>query len=366
MSGLDVGLFMPPLHPPGRNPADCWDEDLQAIVHADLIGMSEAWIGEHYCIRWENLPAPELIIAKALGLTDRIRLGSGVHILAYHHPAVIAHKIAALDHLSRGRFMLGIGAGGTPSDFEMMNIDFRAHEHRRRMAEAIEMMRALWASTGETTIEGEFWNLKVPFPNTKMGWEYHLRPYQMPHPPIAVAGTSPSSGTLNWGGRNGFIPLSIDGSTELVKSHWEAVEAGAAIGGRTARRRDWRIARVIYVADTDDQARREVLQSSMPRAFMEYLRRVVGLLAGLDALKHDLSVADEDVTADYAMDHLWIVGSVSTVTDRLREFYNQVGGFGTLLILRFDTDPPDRYLKSMSLLKEEVLPRLRDLQPAGD
>lgn len=156
MADLKLGVFFQPLHLPERAPADCWDDDLNIIVHGDKIGFDEAWIGEHYCIRWENLPAPELLIAKALGLTENIRFGSGVHVLSYHHPAVMAHKVAAMDHLSRGRFMFGIGVGGTPSDFEMMGIDFRSSEHRERMPEAIEMILALWTSGGPMEIKGKF------------------------------------------------------------------------------------------------------------------------------------------------------------------------------------------------------------------
>ncbi|WP_113704077.1 LLM class flavin-dependent oxidoreductase [Nonomuraea lactucae] len=367
MSGVDLGLFVPPLHPPERSPAQCWDDDLRLLVHADRLGLAEAWIGEHYCIRWENLPAPELLIAKALGLTERIRLGSGVHVLAHHHPAVMAHKIAALDHLSHGRLMLGIGAGGTPSDFAMTGIDARANEHRRRMAESVEMMLALWGSTEPDTLKGEFWDLTIPAPNRKTGWEYHLRPYQRPHPPIAVAGTSPASGTLRWGAGKGFIPISVDAGAELARSHWSTVLAGAAASGRAASRSDWRIARVVYVAESDDQARSEFLESAMPRAFMDYFRRVLALFGGLAELKHDHAMPDSAIDVSYALDHLWMVGGVATVTDKIRKFYEEVGGFGTLLMSQFDTGPhPGRFLTSMSLMREEVVPRLADLRPAGE
>jgi alkanesulfonate monooxygenase SsuD/methylene tetrahydromethanopterin reductase-like flavin-dependent oxidoreductase (luciferase family) len=340
---------------------------LNIIIHADKLGFAEAWIGEHYCIRWENLPAPELLIAKAVGLTNNIRLGSGVHVLAYHHPAVMAHKVAAMDHLARGRFLFGIGAGGTPSDFEMLGIDFKASEHRARMPEAIEMILALWASDGQMNMKGKFWDLRVPFPIKKMTWEYHLRPYQKPHPPIAVAGTSPFSGTLKWGAERGFIPMSIDASVEVIKSHWIAIQEGAAKAKRVMPRDAWRIARVIYVAETDATARKELLESSMARGFTEYFRRVYCLFNGLAMIKQDLSVPDEAVDINYMMEHLWLVGSVDTVACKLRKLYTDVGGFGNLLVVHFDTHPyPERYLQSMTLLKEQVIPKLAHLTPLPD
>ena len=367
MSALQLGIFLQPFHFPERQVADCWDEDLHIIIHGDKLGFTEAWFGEHYCIRWENLPAPELLIAKALGLTTQIRLGTGVFVLSYHHPAILAHKIAALDHLSRGRFLLGIGAGGSPSDFEMLGIDARNNEHRERMQESIDMIMALWNSTGEMNLKGKFWTLKVPFPNKKMMWQYYLKPYQSPHPPIAVAGTSPFSDTLNWGAQRGFLPLSIDANIEIIKSHWLAIQEGAAQSGRTVARADWRIVRVVYVAETDELARAHVLESSMSRGFKEYFLRVYKLFNGLEVIKHDSSVPDDAIDALYAIEHLWMVGSVETVVSKLADFYNAIGGFGTLLVLHFDTHPyPERYLNSMTLLKEQVLPRLTGLRTLGD
>lgn len=367
MAELKLGIFFQPLHLPERPHADCWDDDLDLIVHADKIGFAEAWIGEHYCIRWENLPAPELLIAKALGLTKNIRLGSGVHVLAYHHPAVLAHKVAALDHLSRGRFLFGVGAGGSPSDFEMLGIDFRNNEHRERMLEALEMILALWTSDGQVKMKGKFWDLKMPFPNKKMTWQYHLKPYQKPHPPIAMAGTSPFSSTLKWAAERGFIPMTIDASAEIVKSHWIAIQQGAAKGNKIMSRDEWRIARVVYVAETDELARQHVMESSMPRGFKEYFLRVYKLFGGVAAVKHDFSLPDEAVDVEYAMEHLWMVGSVDTVAKKLEKFYTNVGGFGVLFMLHFDTHPhPERYMNSMTLLKEQVLPRLAHLTPLPD
>lgn len=364
---LKLGVFLQPLHFPERPPHECWEDDIQIIVHGDKLGFDEAWVGEHYCIRWENLPAPELLIAKALGLTKRIRLGSGVHVLSYQHPAIVAHKVAAIDHLSGGRFMFGIGAGGTPSDFEMLGIDFKSSENRERMEEAIDMILALWSSEGEMEINGKFWNLKVPFPNKKMTWEYHLRPFQQPHPPISVGGTSPYSNTLKWGAERGFYPMSIDANIETIKSHWICIQEGAAKGKKCITRNDWRIARVIYVAETDELARQHILESSIQRGFKEYFMRVYKLFNGLSAIKHDQNVPDSDIDVDYVLEHLWMVGSVDTVAEKIEHFYREVGGFGVLFMLHFDTHPnPERYLNSMTLLKERVLPKLAHLQALPD
>ena len=103
-------MFMMPLHPSYRSYADSYDRDVDQIVLGDRLGFEEIWLGEHFTERWENAPAPDLLMAKSLALTEQIRFGSGVTLLALHNPVELAHRLAMLDHLSRGRFQWGIGA----------------------------------------------------------------------------------------------------------------------------------------------------------------------------------------------------------------------------------------------------------------
>src|SRR5215470_12544345 len=112
---MDFGLFMMPLHPPDRAFADAYDRDIAQIVLADRLGFREAWVGEHLTERWENAPA--------LALTKQIKLGTGVTLLALHDPVYLAHRIAMLDHMGRGRFQWGIGGGGIPTDLTLLGLD---------------------------------------------------------------------------------------------------------------------------------------------------------------------------------------------------------------------------------------------------
>ena len=132
---MRLGLFMMPLHPSYRAIADCYDRDIDQLVLADKLGFDEAWLGEHFTEKWENAPSPDLLIAKALALTERIRFGTGVTLLAMHEPVYLAHRVAMLDHLARGRFNWGIGLGGIPTDMVLMGLD--PAEARGRAAEVL-------------------------------------------------------------------------------------------------------------------------------------------------------------------------------------------------------------------------------------
>src|SRR5215467_1985154 len=89
---MQFGLFMMPLHPPHRAFADGYDRDVAQIVLADRLGFREVWVGEHLTERWENAPAPDLLLAQALALTKSVRLGTGVPLLALHNPVYLAHR----------------------------------------------------------------------------------------------------------------------------------------------------------------------------------------------------------------------------------------------------------------------------------
>ena len=140
-----------------------------------------------------------------------------------------------------------------------------------------------------------------------------------------------------------------------------AVEEGARNAGRTADRSIWRIAREVYVAETTEQARKEALEGTMGRDFRDYWLRLMPWSKTLDRMKVDPDMPDSDVTAEYLMETLWIVGSPDDVADQLRQLYNDVGGFGVLLAMGHEWEPKEKWVNSMTLLKQEVMPKLADL-----
>ena len=111
---MDVGYFAMPLHPPGADITQTLDDDLEQIITLDALGYQEAWIGEHFTAAWENIPAPDLFIAKALAMTQQIKLGTGVTCMPNHNPFMVAQRIAQLDHMAHGRFYWGGGAWRLP------------------------------------------------------------------------------------------------------------------------------------------------------------------------------------------------------------------------------------------------------------
>ena len=254
---MEFGLFMMPLHPPHRSIADSYDRDLDLIVKADQLGYNEAWIGEHITERWENAPSPELLIAKALAMTERIILATGVTLLCLHNPIELAHRIAMLDHLARGRFYWGIGARAIPTDLELYGIDpENGAEVRERSAEVLDIVLKIWASEGKFSYHGKYHDISAPELDPVRDRGLYIKPYQQPHPPIGVASTSVASASSKDVGARGWIPMSSSILPSIhLRGHWEAVEQGAASAGKSADRHEWRIARDVLVAPTPEMAR---------------------------------------------------------------------------------------------------------------
>jgi len=359
---MQLGYFTMPLHPPGSNVTQTLADDLDQLVVLDKLGYKEAWIGEHFTTQWENIPAPDLFIAKALGMTENICLGTGVTCMPNHNPFVVAHRIAQLDHLARGRFKWGVGSGGFPGDFEVFGFDPASGIHREMAKEAVDLVIQMWDDPKPGRYKSDFWDFNIPEPDPNIGMGFHLKPFHDPHPPIAVAGVSPKSDTLTLAGERGWIPMSINlvpGNT--LKGHWDAVQEGAAKAGRTPDRSQWRIAREIYVAETSEEAREEALTGVLRRDLDQYFFRLLGKMDMLGLYKRDQEMPDEEITAEYVVDNVWIVGSPDDVITKIRALNSEVGGFGVLLAMGHEWSPYEKWLKSMTLLANEVMPELSSL-----
>lgn len=356
---MKLGLFLYPSHPPERSIYDATQWDLEMIRYADELGFQEAWIGEHYTAEWEPIPAPDIIIAQALLQTKNIKLGAGAHLLPYHHPAELAHRVAYLDHLAQGRLLFGIGSSGITTDLALFNVDGASGENRKMTAESLEIILKLWTEEEPFEFKGKYWSVnKTDSLFGLLG--PHLLPCQKPHPPIGIAGLSPHSETLKLAGQLGLIPMSLAPTDQVVSKNWDAIVEGAKRSGKNPDRGQWRVGKNIFVAETDEEAYEWSVNSMMGRHFREYALPLYRNLNRLSIYKHDERVPDEEVTVEYFAEHSWFIGTPETVAKKLDNLYDITGGFGTLLIPGYDyLEHPDIWKKSMRLLIEEVVPRLK-------
>src|SRR5256886_4672731 len=181
---LRFGIFMAPFHPAGQNPTLALERDLELITRLDELGYDEAWVGEHHSAGFEIIASPEVFIAAAAQRTRHIRLGTGVSSLPYHQPMMLADRMVLLDHLTRGRVMLGVGPGALPSDAFMMGID--PMRQREMMEESLEAILALLAGDELVNRTTDWFTLSDA--------RLQLRPYTHPCFEVAVAAPISPSG----------------------------------------------------------------------------------------------------------------------------------------------------------------------------
>ena len=145
-----------------------------------------------------------------------------------------------------------------------------------------------------------------------------------------------------------------------VRELWKKVEEGAASAGRQADRRQLRIGRDVYVGETPQSARAEArIVLGQPFEEHQWPNRKAGGILGY--LKRDPAMPDEAVNVDYMLENVWIVGDPQECADKIRQLYQDVGGFGHLLTITHDPDDHTLMQRSLRLLMEEVAPRVQDL-----
>ncbi len=337
--GLTFGIFLAPFHRLGENPTLAIDRDLELIQWLDHLGFDEAWIGEHHSAGWELIASPELIIAAAAEKTRHIKLGSGVTSLPYHHPFLVAQRWVQLDHMTRGRAMLGCGPGALTSDAYMLGIE--PSTQRPRMLQAMDAIMALLKMEERVTMKTDWFEMNAA--------RLHLAPYSDPHFEIAVASTITPFGMIA-AGTHGVGVLSIGaglpGGPEALASQWKIAEDAATKNGKTVTRKKWRVVVNAHIAEDDEQALAEVKlgERNETQSYFE------------DTLGRPPGRADDPLRDGVRMGTT-LVGSPETVTKGIRRLleYSQ-GGFGGILFRAHEWANREQTMRSYELFARYVMP----------
>ena len=261
---MKLGFFTMPIHPVGRDYSQTLREDRELALLADKLGFVDGFFGEHFTDAAENITSSLIFIAWLLEATKRIRLGTGTLNLPNHHPARLAAEVAMVDNMAKGRFLMGISPGGLPSDAEAMgNLD---RDRNAMFLECINHMLEIWTSEPPYNIKGEYWNVDIDRTQIPdIGQGRILRPYQKPHPPIVVTAVAPFSKGVAAAAARGWDPISANFlQPKWVKTHWPQYEEGCLAGDRVADPANWRVAKSIFVADSEEKARSYALAQDGP------------------------------------------------------------------------------------------------------
>jgi alkanesulfonate monooxygenase SsuD/methylene tetrahydromethanopterin reductase-like flavin-dependent oxidoreductase (luciferase family) len=357
---VKLGMFTMPFHHPARDYATILEEDREAIILADRLGFTEAFVGEHFSSWSERITSPLIFLASVIDRTRQIRFGTGVINMPQLHPGTVAAHVAMFDQLCRGRFIFGIGPGGLVSDFELFDVG-QADLRPQMMLESIDIVLKLWTQDPPYRIDGRFWKIAVEqhiYPEFKVG--YVPRPYQQPHPPIALSLLNPYSNSAKTAGERGWIPVSGNFFHQrYLRGHWEKYAEGCEQVGRRPDPDVWRVSRSVLVTESDAEAEDYLADpdSGLSFYYSFFLFSFSRLRKALFMVKPDLDMPDEAVTVDAIKRGMIIAGSPRRVLDQLVALREETGHFGTLLMAGHDWDQPKLWRRSMELLATDVMPK---------
>jgi limonene 1,2-monooxygenase len=342
---LRFGTFMAPFHPPAQNPTLALQRDLDLIQHMDRLGYDEAWIGEHHSAGTELIASPEIFIAAAAERTRSIKLGTGVVSLPYHNPLWAVERIVLLDHLTRGRVMFGVGPGALPTDSIMIGLD--PEQTRPALEDSFDIAMQLLTSDEPVTADGPNYTLRDA--------RLHLRPYSDPLFDIAVAAVASPSGP-RLAGKYGVGLLSVGATLaagfDALALHWDVMEERARSFGTTVERDKWRLVGLVHVAETREQAYKDVEFGI--EAWFRYFQQVAAF--------PQMVVLGGNVPEMIDFVNSSGVGAIGTVDDcaaQIDGLLKQSNGFGAYLVLAHEWANPVATHRSYELIARYVMPHFQ-------
>jgi limonene 1,2-monooxygenase len=347
---LRFGIFMPPFNsPPTQNPTSSLQRNIETLQLMDRLGYDEAWIGEHHSAGTEIIADPLTFIAHVGAVTRSIKLGTGVVSLPYHNPLWVADRAILVDHLLRGRLMLGVGPGSLPTDAAMIGLEPAAL--RPALGEDLEVLLRLLLGDGRVSHKTDRYELVEA--------ATQLAPYSDPVFDIAVAATASPAGPI-LAGRHGLSLLSLGATTregfDVLAHHWDVLEAEAAKAGRPTDRSRWRLVGPMHIAETQEQAIEDVRYGF--DVFCDYTQKTL-------ALPTFRAVGDtfEERVAWINETGLGVIGTPDMAINQIQRLMDQsAGGFGCYMMMQHDWANWEATQRHYELFARHVIPAFQPSQ----
>ena len=307
-----------------RTDSQGYDTFVNYVVEAERLGFESLFLVEHHFTGIGQVSSSLSLLAYLAAKTSTIRLGTGVVVLPWHNPVLVAEQAATLDLLSNGRLDLGVGRGYRKAEFDGFCVPME--EAGERFDEAIEVIRKAWTSTGRFSHHGKRWNYE------NIVVEPPVR--QLPHPPMWLGAVSPDS--IRRAAREGYNVLldqvaSVAQIGERVRVFREECERI----GRPYAPHMVGVTRGLYVALT-------------PEARVQQTTRRAEILGTIGGVRQPAAVA-----CDPQDDDAPLFGTPAEMIARLREL--QKVGVG--LVLASD---PSGDLEALRIFATQVMPALKE------
>ena len=323
-----------------------YEERLQLIEAADALGIDSYHLAEHHWNPVGMAPLPGVFLGAAAARTKRIRLGPLAYALAFHNPLILAEEVCMLDHLSGGRFELGIGRGISPWELSMFGTTM--NETRDLFREAMEILIQYFTSDSVTHRGARWRYYDVPV---------QIKPLQQPFPPLWYGSSSGATrdyiASLGAAMNSGWAPSArIKQAADLYRAVWRN-NKDAPLRAQRPTEATIGSVRMIVIADTDAEAE-ALAQPAYERWY-----------ASLEHQAHSFGFSALFVPQAYEVARRRvgsvIAGSPHTVRSELMRHIAESGINYPLLQLAFGNLGHAQALRTLQLFAAEVLPQLRTI-----
>jgi limonene 1,2-monooxygenase len=339
---LRFGIFLAPFHPVDEDPTGCLDRDLELVVLLDRLRYDEAWIGEHHSAGYEIISSPEIFIGVAAQHTRHIRLGTGVVSLPYHHPYMVAERMVQLDHMTRGRAMLGVGPGSLQSDARQLGLE--PTRQREMMEEALDVIVRLLR--GEVVTHRSDWFVLDEA-------RLHLDNFSHPHLELAVASQISPAGS-RMAGKHGIGLLSVGATTQqgfnMLEANFKVYDQECQKHGFVADRGRWRLVGPMHIAETRERAMENVKFGL--EKWLYYFQKVANLPLGADG-------TPEEAMRQLVEGGFAVIGTPADAIAQIERLERESGGFGAYLIMATDWADWPQTRRSYELFSRFVMPHFQ-------
>jgi len=336
---------------------------LDELEYAEKLGFDGVCVNEHHQNAYGTMPAPNIMAAMLARRTSRVKIGIvGNGLPLRDHPLRVAEEVAMLDVVTGGRiisgFVRGIGC-------EYFSLGVNPTYSMERFREAHDLIIRAWTETGPFPWEGKHY--QVRYANV---WP---RPLQKPHPPIWIPGFG-SKETIEWCAHpdRKYVYLAVYMPENLVKWFFDMYRESAEKYGYTASPYQMGHLVPVYVAETDARAEEEAA-SHLLWLYYYGLRHKPEFLfppgyVSLSSMRSILKNAPEMDWEKMSFKELnekgfCVIGSATTVRQRLAEYANTLGFAVLPVLLQFGDMPHHKTMKNMELFATKVMPHLRGIHP---
>lgn len=332
----------------GRTESEAVDEQIELMVAAEDLGFSSVWAAEHHFSEYGVCPSAVLALAAVAKLTTTIRLGTGIVVLPFHNPIRAAEELAFVDLLSHGRLEVGVGRGYRPKELAGFGID--PAESRAIANESLEIIRQAWTQD-EVNFRGSHFTVE--------GYSVSPKPMQRPHPRLYLGSLSPETFQLVGRLDVNLLFTPTFGPGENIPAQLEQYRSAVVATGGDLQDKRIGALRMVYVADTTEQAKTEFEQAR--RAFGEVAHaqnqpRAHDPVAPYQE-RYTSRAAPSSIDDAQAAGNV-IAGDPDHVLRQLERMQEAWGLTDLILWTRVGGLSSDRVLHSLELFSQHVMPHL--------